>query len=86
MRSTARTALEVTAVGECCGRMGTSLSVTTSDLDRSVVSVEHGLEFGPTAPEDEPAGSVVALAVLVTAQSRQRQKAFMDRQIVVIFR
>ena len=49
---------------------GGCLSSTTSFSIGGVIPVEHGLEFGPAAPEDKPVGLVVALAVLMAAQSR----------------
>ena len=56
------------------GRQGAqalqALSFTTSFSIGGVIAVEHGLEFGPAAPEDKPAGAVVALAILMPAQSR----------------
>ena len=47
--------------------------------------VEHGLEFGPATPENEPARSVIALAVLMAAETRQRVEEVMDGQILADF-
>src|SRR5262249_24431 len=39
---------------------------------------EHGLEFHPTTPQDEPAGVAVALAVHVAAEASQGHEELLD--------
>src|SRR5215211_6436970 len=59
-----------------------SLGFTTIPAAGSEVTVEHGLEFHPAAPEDEPAGMPVTLAVLVAAEPTQGEEELVDRQVI----
>ena len=57
------------------------LAFTTSRSSGDIISVEHGLEFRPSSPENKPAGLAVTLSVLVTAQTRQCVEKLVDRQV-----
>ena len=71
-----------------CGRPGIqwdrrdALGFTTFYSLSGGIAVEHGLEFGPATPENKPTRSVIALTVLMTAETRQRIKKVMDCQIL----
>src|SRR3990172_12581531 len=61
------------------GRCVQTLGLPTFCFLRDEVAVEHGLQFCPTSPQHEPAGSVVVFAVLMAAQTRQRETEVVDR-------
>ena len=55
-----------------------SLSSTTIHSLGSVVAVKHGLQFGPSSPQDKPAWVVIAFAVLRTSEAGQGQEELLD--------
>jgi hypothetical protein len=47
------------------------LILPTFDSSCGPASLEHGLQFDPAAPVNQPAGVVVVLAILVSAEAGQ---------------
>src|SRR5437764_12892599 len=59
----------------------TSLLYTSHRLD----SLDHGAEFLPAAPEGEPAGQSIVLAVEVTAEAGQGKRELFDAEVGAVF-
>ena len=77
-RTTKETILKSVGWAEC-------LSFTTFYSLSGGVAVEHGLEFCPATPENKPTRSVIALTVLMTAETRQGEEKIMDCQVKADF-
>src|SRR5580693_3351628 len=67
------------------GFASSALSFTTFYSLSGGVAVEHGLELGPATPKDKPTRLMIALAILMTAETRQGKEKIMDRQVMADF-